>query len=102
MGLASSESGYKIVEFTSTPDAGYGRTISGTSVVGPLLEINNQFNGVSTSINNKTYQLGLDFVSGISSAEYNTKSGEIIYIDNRVAIPRSSSQKEDIKIVLEF
>ena len=102
MGLASSESGYKIIEFTSTPDAGYGRTISGSSVVGPLLEINNEFNGVSTSINNKTYQLGLDFVSGISSAEYNTKSGEIIYIDNRVAIPRSSSQKEDIKIVLEF
>ena len=34
--------------------------------------------------------------------EYNTKSGEIIYIDNRPPIPRSASQKEDIKIVLEF
>jgi hypothetical protein len=46
--------------------------------------------------------LGLNFISGISSAEYNTKSGEIIYIDNRAPIPRSPSQKEDIKVVLEF
>ena len=44
----------------------------------------------------------MSFSAGISSAEFNTKSGEIIYIDNRTAIPRSSSQKEDIKIALEF
>ena len=102
MGLASSETGYKIIPFTSTPDAGYGVTISGSSVVGSLLSVDTNFNGVSTSINNKVYQLGMSFSSGISSAEFNTKSGEIIYIDNRTAIPRSSSQKEDIKIVLEF
>jgi hypothetical protein len=57
---------------------------------------------MSTVINNRTYQLGSNFISGISSSEYNKKSGEIIYIDNRRAIPRSSSQKEDIKIILEF
>ena len=102
MGLASSETGYKIIPFTSNPDAGYGLTISGTSVVGSLLEIDTAYNGVSTSINNKVYQLGMSFSAGISSAEFNTKSGEIIYIDNRTAIPRSASQKEDIKIVLEF
>lgn len=102
MGLASSESGYKIIPFTSNPDIGYGLTISCTSIVGPVLQINKDFSGISTSINNTTYQLGVNFVAGIASAEYNTKSGEVIYIDNRVAIPRSSSQKEDIKIVLEF
>ena len=64
--------------------------------------MNTDFNGITTSINNTTYQLGINFVSGIASAEYNKKSGELIYIDNRTAIPRSSSQKEDIKIVLEF
>ena len=32
----------------------------------------------------------------------NVPYGDIIYIDNRRAIPRSSSQKEDIKIILEF
>jgi hypothetical protein len=70
--------------------------------VGPILSINTEFSGISTAINNRTYQLGLNFVSGIASAEYNTKSGEIIYIDNRTPIPRSPNQKEDIKVVLEF
>jgi len=102
MGLASSATGYKIIPFTSNPDAGYGVTISGSSVQGPLLSINTNFAGVNTSINNRTYQLGMNFTAGIASAEYNTKSGEVIFIGNRAAIPRASSQKEDIKIVLEF
>ena len=102
MGLASSETGYKTIPFTSNPDAGYGLTITGSSVVEPILSIDTNYNGVSTSINNRTYQLGMSFSAGISSREFNTKSGEIIYIDNRTAIPRSASQKEDIKIVLEF
>jgi hypothetical protein len=101
-GLASSETGYKIIPFTSNPDPGYGTTINGSSIIGPALSINTNFNGITTTINNRIYQLGLDFVSGISSAEYNKKSGEIIYIDNRQPIPRSSSQKEDIKVILEF
>ena len=101
-GAASSATGYKIIPFTSNPDPGYGVTIIGSSVVGSMLSVDTSYNGVSTSINNKTYQLGMSFSAGISSAEFNTKSGEIIYIDNRTAIPRSASQKEDIKIVLEF
>ncbi len=102
VGLANSDAGFKIIPFTATPDAGYGVTINGSSVSGPVLELNTDFNGITTSINNTTYQLGINFVAGIASAEYNKKSGELIYIDNRTAIPRSSSQKEDIKIVLEF
>jgi hypothetical protein len=101
-GLASSETGFKIIPFTSTPDNGYDTSITSSSLVGPILSINTEFSGISTAINNRTYQLGLNFVSGIASAEYNTKSGEIIYIDNRAPIPRSPSQKEDIKVVLEF
>ena len=101
-GLASSETGFKIIPFTSTPDSGYDTSISSSSLVGPILSIDSGFGGISTTINNRTYQLGLNFISGISSAEYNTKSGEIIYIDNRAPIPRSPSQKEDIKVVLEF
>jgi len=66
------------------------------------LSIDSTFNGVSIVENNRTYQLGITFNSGIATAEYNKRSGEIIYIDNRSAIPRSSSQKEDVKIVLEF
>jgi hypothetical protein len=101
-GAASSATGYKIVPFTSNPDVGYGLTINCSSIVGPALSINTNFNGISTTINNTSYSLGLNFSAGISSAEYNKKSGDIIYIDNRVPIPRSASQKEDIKIVLEF
>jgi hypothetical protein len=101
-GLASSESGFKIIPFTSTPDTGYGTTIYCSSITGPYLTINTQFTGLTTTINTRVYQLGLNFVSGIASAEYNKKSGEIVYIDNRQPIPRSSSQKEDIKVILEF
>lgn len=101
-GLASSETGYKILKFTSQPDPGYGTTINGSSVIGPELNIDTNFTGITTTINNRIYQLGIDFVSGIGSAEFNKRSGEIIYIDNRPPIPRSVSQKEDIKVVLEF
>lgn len=101
-GLASSESGFKIIPFTSTPVSGYGVTINCSSIIGPALSIDTGFTGITTTINNRIYQLGLNFVAGISSAEYNTKSGEIIYIDNRAPIPRSANQKEDIKVILEF
>jgi hypothetical protein len=101
-GLASSETGFKIIPFTATPDVGYGLTINCSTIIGPTLTINSNFSGVSTTINNRIYQLGQEFVAGISSAEYNKKSGDIIYLDNRQPIPRSANQKEDIKIVLEF
>jgi hypothetical protein len=101
-GLASSETGYRLIKFTSNPDPGYGTTINGSSIIGPALSIATNFSGITTTINNRIYQLGIDFVSGIGSAEFNKKSGEVIYIDNRAPIPRSASQKEDIKVVLEF
>jgi hypothetical protein len=102
VGLATQAVGYKINKFTSFPGQGGSLSIDCENIVGPVLSIDTGFNGISTVINNRTYQLGSNFVSGISSSEYNKKSGEIIYIDNRKAIPRSSSQKEDIKIILEF
>jgi hypothetical protein len=98
VGLATVGVGYKINNFSST---GLSLVISGAASGAPL-GIDTSFTSSSTVINNKTYQLGSNFVSGIASAEYNKKSGEIIYIDNRPPIPRSVSQKEDIKIVLEF
>jgi hypothetical protein len=103
VGLATVGVGYKINDFSST---GSSLVVNGASS-GALLSIDTSFgtsNNPTSSvvINNKTYQLGSNFVAGIASAEYNKKSGEIIYIDNRPPIPRSASQKEDIKIVLEF
>jgi len=98
VGLATVGVGYKINNFSST---GSSLIINGAAS-GTSLSIDTSFTGISTVINSRTYQLGSNFVSGIASAEYNKKSGEIIYIDNRPPIPRSASQKEDIKIVLEF
>jgi len=103
VGLATTSVGYNIINFTSSPVSGGNLTIYGSSMNGtPVLSIDSGFSGISTTINNRLYQLGMTFNSGIASAEFNKKSGEIIYIDNRSAIPRSSSQKEDIKIILEF
>lgn len=104
VGLATALVNYKINEFSSSVSGSGVLTINCTSpnFVGSILSIDTGFNGPTTTINNTPYQLGQTFISGISSAEYNKKSGEIIYIDNRSAIPLSSSQKEDIKIVLEF
>jgi hypothetical protein len=102
VGLATAGVNYKINGFSSSPIAGGSYTIECPTIIGPALSIDRNFTGISTVINSRTYQLGSNFVAGISSAEYNKRSGDIIYIDNRKAIPRSASQKEDIKIVLEF
>ena len=50
----------------------------------------------------KLINLGVNYTNGLSESEINKGSGEIIYLDNRPEILRSSRQKEDIKIILEF
>jgi hypothetical protein len=60
------------------------------------------FTGITTTIGNKIVNLGVEFTSGLSKPEINNTSGDIIYIDNRPTVTRSSRQKEDIKIILEF
>jgi hypothetical protein len=46
--------------------------------------------------------LGQEFTNGIGNPEVKKYSGNIIYVDNRPSITRSSTQKEDIKIILQF
>jgi hypothetical protein len=64
--------------------------------------IDSSFNGITTSIGNKSINLGVIFTNGLANPEINNKSGEIIYMDNRPTVSRNSRQKEDIKIILEF
>ena len=45
---------------------------------------------------------GATFASGLANPEIKTNSGELIYIENRRPIARSSDQIEDIKLVIEF
>ena len=92
--------GFKLNAFTSSPDTGGALTIVPST--GSNLAIGTSFTGVSTVINSRTYYLGQEFTNGIGNPESKKYSGNIIYVDNRPSITRSSTQKEDIKIILQF
>ena len=85
--------------FTADIATGGSLSITGGSI---SLGINTTFDGLSTSINNKTYYLGQTFSSGLSNPEVKKYSGNMLYIDHRPAITRSYNQKEDIKVILQF
>ena len=91
--------GFKADRFTANVSDGGSVNITGGSI---SLGINTAFDGLSTSINNKTYYLGQTFTSGLSNPEVKKYSGNMLYIDHRPAITRSSNQKEDIKVILQF
>ena len=91
--------GYNLNRFTKDITTGGSMTIVGGST---NLSISTDFSGLSTSINNRTYYLGQSFTDGLSNPEVKKYSGSMIYIDNRPAITRSSNQKEDIKVILQF
>lgn len=100
IGVTNPTYGFELNEFTATPGVGGDITIVPSS--GSNLEIDTSFSGISTVINNRTYYLGQEFSSGLSSPEVKKHAGNIIYVDNRPSITRSSNQKEDIKIILQF
>jgi hypothetical protein len=91
--------GFYLNRFTSNIGAGGTTTIVGTD---SSLQIETTFSGISTVINSRTYYLGQSFASGLSNPEVKKYSGNIIYVDNRPSITRSSNQKEDIKVILQF
>lgn len=64
--------------------------------------VDTTFNGITTTISNKVINLGVTFNSGLANPEINSKSGDVIYIDNRKTVTRNNRQKEDVKIILEF
>ncbi len=41
-------------------------------------------------------------VDSISSSEIDTYSGDILYVENRMPIPRADDQQENIKLIVEF
>ena len=92
--------GFNLNAFTSSPETDGSLTIVPST--GSNLAIDTSFTGVSTVINSRTYYLGQEFTNGIGNPEVKKYSGNIIYVDNRPSITRSSTQKEDIKIILQF
>ena len=92
--------GFNQLEFTASPTN--GGTINIVPTSGNTLSIDVNFTGVSTAINSRTYYLGQEFTKGVSNPESQKYSGDIIYVDNRPSVTRSSSQKEDVKVILQF
>ena len=89
--------GYKLTSFE-----GSGTTINCSTVSGTPLIVDTSFSGDIITVGGKVIQLGQTFSSGISNPDIKKYYGEIIYIDNRSPITRSASQKEELKIVVEF
>ena len=88
---------YKQLDFVGTSTAPI------TGGTGGNLVINSSFNDDSISIaSGKNIALSQTFVSGKADPDIKKYSGDIIYVDNRAPISRSSSQKEEVKIVIEF
>jgi hypothetical protein len=100
IGITNPAYGYTLREFTGSP-TGTG-TLTITPTTGLQLSIDSSFSDNKTTINNRTYYLGMDFTTGVASPEVKPHSGNIIYVDNRPSITRSSNQKEDIKVILQF
>lgn len=93
------EYGYKKIKFSNILADGGSTNIDGFS---GSLKIDTAFTGITTVINNVTYNLGQRFTSGVSNPEVKPNSGEIIYVDNRPSITRSPEQREDVKVILQF
>lgn len=108
VGLAQTEYNFKLLGFKRNSEivTGGSITINGVTA-GSNLELQTTFGtasnpGVTTTVGSKIVNLDQNFIEGVANPEIEKHSGEVIYIDNRAAIPRSLTQKEDIKIVLEF
>ena len=92
--------GNKLLDF-----AGISTTIncSDSNFSGATLTVDTDFDNQNKIITgSRIIELGQTFNDGIAPPDFNRHSGEVIYIDNRAPITRSSSQKEEIKIVVEF
>ena len=92
--------GNKLLDF-----AGISTTIncSDSDFSGATLTVDTDFdNQNKINTGSRIIELGQTFNDGIAPPDFNRHSGEVIYIDNRAPITRSSSQKEEIKIVVEF
>lgn len=89
----TTSSTYSFSEFNSSSVRVYNssNTSYNTYSVSPVT--GSSYNGV---------YLGQFFNAGVSKPDINTKSGDILYVDNRSSVSRQVDQREDIKIIIEF
>ena len=90
---------YKQLDF----DSSSVNTTINSSALAESLVVDTTFNGDSAVIaTGKNQSLGQTFVNGKANPDVKKYSGDIIYVDNRAPITRTDSQKEEVKIVIEF
>ena len=96
--------GFTMQRFTAdTGSGGSFNIIGGSATLAIQTTFGSSANpGINTVINSRTYNLGQSFIKGVAQPEVKKYSGNIIYVDNRPSITRSSNQKEDIKVILQF
>ena len=94
--------GYELRNFVGVATAITGAThiVPGQTV--DNLEVDTTFSAESITIGQRSESLGHAFINGVANPEIKKFSGEIIYIDNRAPVTRTTSQKEEVKIVIEF
>ena len=109
VGLSTfSISGFDLVKFSGTnaisciSPGGDGSSSLGGSDATPMIPDALFDNTNTITIGGKSIALGQTFNSGFANPDIEKYSGEIIYVDNRPPITRSASQKEEVKIVVEF
>ena len=79
-----------------------GFTNSSIKIGSSSYTVDTTFTNDKVNVGGTEYYLGQSFVQGLSTPDINIKSGDILYVDNRASVTRSSQQREDIKIILEF
>tara|TARA_B100001989_G_scaffold188159_1_gene137597 strand:+ start:25 stop:1656 length:1632 start_codon:yes stop_codon:yes gene_type:complete len=94
--------GYELRNFVGVATAITGATSIRPGETVDDLEVDTTFSAESITIGQRSESLGHAFVNGVANSEIKKFSGEIIYIDNRAPITRTASQKEEVKIVIEF
>ena len=99
VGLSTiANNGFRLFDFVGTANTITCTTVSGNALI-PDITFDNQN---TTTVGGKIIELGQTFNLGKANPDVERYSGEIIYIDNRAPVTRSASQKEEVKIVVEF
>ena len=103
VGLSTQSSySYKKLDFDENAQ---DLTITGEGITENLIidqDFGNPDATSSITVGGRNVDLGQSFSKGKANPDVKKYSGEIIYIDNRAPISRTSSQKEEVKIVIEF
>jgi hypothetical protein len=106
MGSKNTDPTYGFEMHRFTADIGTNGSLNilgGSATLAIQTDFGNASNpGISTLINSKTYYLGQSFIKGVSPPEAKKYSGNMLYIDNRPSVTRSTNQKEDIKVIVNF